>query len=291
MIKRLGLFVTLVALCTLIGCSTAAQKMGFSSSGEPVAASLDEMPPDAAKVTRAIGNRLGGYAMPPDVRLDRAVNQTLASRNVLEPGFQVKSACLSTYATTGSASRQAAGRMELCDGLGRSAAVAFETAYAIQDDHTVINTVTIRPLFDTTPATVCFVVPAESADLKAAGSSPNFAALYNYLGQRALDPQTVIPGERKNYLLAVFFLNRMSPSAKATVAVSDSPSGIQGYSKDSRYMDYNGWRVGLLSGNMALKNPKTESSVYLKAVYTPGKEAGFLRMAKLAGVYAMSQKE
>lgn len=291
MIKRLGICVTLVALCTLMGCSSAGQKMGFASSGNLVAASLDEMPPDAAKVTRAIGNRMGGYALPADVRLASSANQTLMSRNVLEPGFQVKSACLSTYATTGPASRQAAGRMELSDGLGRSAAVAFETVYAIQNNRTMINTVTIRPLFDTTPETICFVVPAESVDLKAAGMSPSFGALYNYLGQRALDPQAAMPGERKDYLFAVFFLNRMSPSAKATVAVSDSPSGIQGYSKDSRYVDFNGWRVGLLMGGIALKNPKTESSVYLKAVYTPGRETGFFRMAKLAGVFALAQKE
>ena len=181
--------------------------------------------------------------------------------------------------------------MELHDGLGRRAAVAFEAAYDMQGAQAIVNTVRIQPLFDTKPETVCFVVPAKAAVLNKENHPKSFAAFYQYMGERALDPQMLVSSEQSDYVMAMFFMNRMSPSAKATLAVSDSPSGIQGYTKDSRYVDYNGWRVGLVAGSLALKNPKTESSVYLKAVYTPGKEAGFFRPAKLVGVYTLAQRQ
>ena len=292
--KRMYILATcLIVLGMMMGCGTARQMMGDGSSQTIVAESLETMPPDAAMVTRAIGNHLGGFAVPANVRLNRAVNQTLGNSNMVDPGFKVQSANLKQYAKTGpgTTARSAEGRMELQDGLGRRTAVAFETSYTMQGDQAVVSSVRLSPLFDTAPETVCFVVPAKAAVLNKENHPKSFAAFYQYMGERALDPQMLVSSEQSDYVMAMFFMNRMSPSAKATLAVSDSPSGIQGYTKDSRYVDYNGWRVGLVAGSLALKNPKTESSVYLKAVYTPGKEAGFFRPAKLVGVYTLAQRQ
>jgi hypothetical protein len=285
--------ILLIVLGMMIGCSTARQMINGGASQTMVAESLEAMPPDAAMVTRALGNRLGGYTVPANVRLNSSANKSLGGSNVVEPGFKLQSACLGEYVNTGSGAdaRSIAGRMELQDGLNRRAAVAFEAAYDMQGAQAIVNTVRIHPLFDAKPETVCFVVPAKAVTLNKENHPKSFTAFYQYMGERALDPETVDSGERNDYVMAMFFMNRMSPSAKATLAVSDMPSGIQGYTKDSRYVDYNGWRVGLVSGSLALKNPKTESSVYLKAVYTPGKEAGFFRMAKLVGVYTLAQRK
>ena len=89
--------------------------------------------------------------------------------------------------------------------------------------------------------------------------------------------------------MAVFFLNRMSPSAKASLAISSTPDGIEGYAENSRYVDYNGWRVGLMAGCLALNHPTAESSIYLKAIYTPGKEASLFKSPKPVGVYTLAQ--
>ena len=86
---------------------------------------------------------------------------------MIEPGFKLQSACLGQYVNTGSATaaRSAEGRMAFIDGLGRRTAVAFETSYTMQGDQAVVASVRLRPLFDTAPETVCFVVPAKAAPL------------------------------------------------------------------------------------------------------------------------------
>jgi hypothetical protein len=277
----------------MMGCSTASQMMGGISSQALVAESLEAMPPDAAMVTRALGNRLGGYTVPPNVRLNNTVQQTLVSSNVIEPGFELQSACLGQYVNTGSATaaRSAEGSMTFIDGLGRRTAVAFETSYTMQGDQAVVASVRLRPLFDTAPETVCFVVPAKAAALNKDNMPKSFSAFYQYMGERAVDPQAVEPGKQDDYVMAVFFLNRMSPSAKASLAISSTPDGTEGYAENRRYVDYNGWRVGLMAGCLALNDPAAESSLYLKALYTPGKEAGLFTSAKPVGVYALAQRK
>jgi len=292
--KRIYILATfLIVLGMMMGCSTARQMMGDGSSQTIVAESLETMPPDAAMVTRAISNRLGGFAVPANVQLNRAVNQTLGSSNVVDPGFKLQSASLGQYVNTGSGTtaRSAEGRMELQDGLGRRTAVAFETSYTMQGDQAVVSSVRLSPLFDTAPETVCFIVPAKAAALNKDNTPKSFSAFYQYMGERALDPQAVEPGKQDDYIMAVFFLNRMSPSAKASLAISSTPGGTEGYAENSRYVDYNGWRVGLMAGCLALNDPAAESSLYLKAIYTPGKEAGLFTSAKPVGVYALAQQK
>ncbi len=292
--KRMYILATcLIVLGMMMGCGTARQMMGDGSSQTIVAESLETMPPDAAMVTRAIGNHLGGFAVPANVRLNRAVNQTLGNSNMVDPGFKVQSANLKQYAKTGpgTTARSAEGRMELQDGLGRRTAVAFETSYTMQGDQAVVSSVRLSPLFDTAPETVCFIVPAKAAALNKDNTPKSFSAFYQYMGERALDPQAVVPGKQDDYVMAVFFLNRMSPSAKASLAISSTPDGTEGYAENSRYVDYNGWRVGLMAGCLALNNPAAESSLYLKAIYTPGKEAGLFKSATPVGVYTLAQRK
>jgi len=283
----------LIVLGMMMGCGTASQMMGGISSQTVVAESLEAMPPDAAMVTRALGNRLGGFAVPANVQLNSTVSKSLGTSKVVEPGFKLQSACLGQYVNTGSptATRSAEGRMAFIDGLGRRTAVAFETSYTMQGDQAVVASVRLRPLFDTAPETVCFVVPAKATALNKDNMPKSFPAFYQYMGERALDPQAVEPGKQDDYIMAVFFLNRMSPSAKASLAISSTPGGTEGYAENSRYVDYNGWRVGLMAGCLALNDPAAESSLYLKAIYTPGKEAGLFTSAKPVGVYALAQQK
>jgi hypothetical protein len=294
MTKRIWMLgIALVVLGMVMGCSAARQMISGGSSPEVVAESLEAMPADAAAVTRAIGRRLGDYPAPANVRMPDPVDRALRAGNVTAPGFNVQSATLTRYTKTGPlpGSHLAGGRIELQDALGRRTAVAFEANYEVQGALTIVNAVRVSPLFDTRAETVCFVVPAKAAVLNKNNYPKRFTAFYAYMGERAIAPQAVVPGERSDYVMVVFFLNRMSPSANASLAVSDTPAGIQGHTADSRCVDFNGWRVGMLAGCLALKNPASESNIYLKAVYTPGKEAGFLRMAELVGVYALAQRQ
>jgi hypothetical protein len=89
--------------------------------------------------------------------------------------------------------------------------------------------------------------------------------------------------------MVVFFLDRMSPSANARLSISADRNGTGGYSKESRYVDYNGWRVGFVAGRFPLKGNIPEQELYLKAVYTPGNEAGFIKNTTVVGLYSLAQ--
>jgi hypothetical protein len=56
---------------------------------------------------------------------------------------------------------------------------------------------------------------------------------------------------------------------------------------DGHYLDFNGWRVGLMAGRFPLMNSGAGEELYLKALYIPGKEGGFFRTASMVGLYKL----
>ena len=86
----------------------------------------------------------------------------------------------------------------------------------------------------------------------------------------------------------VVLLDQISPSSKLEVKISDDPDSIYGYKESTKYIDMNGWRVALLAGRLILFDNGDEPDLFVKAVFTPGKEAGFIRTPKLVGLYCLN---
>ena len=53
-------------------------------------------------------------------------------------------------------------------------------------------------------------------------------------------------------------------------------------------MDFNGWRVALLPGRFVLFNDSEDAPLFVKAVFTPGKEASPLsRSPRVIGLFCL----
>lgn len=285
--------VMVAVILTMAGCVATGSKTGLLGSGkgvEPVAASLTEMPSDAAAVTRCIANRLSGYPCDTRLRLTPTAGKNLQESKVVERGFIIKSASLAslTKDVTDPTTHIANGRINFEDPLGRRTSATFMANYRVDGANIVLQGVEVIPIFDTPPEAVCFILKADDISPDPQKLPRDFASFYRLAGSHAINPASAAGLGNHDYVMVVFFMDRISPTARMILRVSALPSGIEGYDKSSRYLDYNGWRVGLVMGRMTLMDPAAESDLYLKAVSIPGKEAGFLRLSKMVGLYTLN---
>ena len=91
--------------------------------------------------------------------------------------------------------------------------------------------------------------------------------------------------ETVEYAVFIFLLDRISPSAKLEVNVSTDKTSVYGYNKATQYLDFNGWRVGILTGQFSLSDQA--EPLYVKAVFMPGKEVGKIKQSRLIGRYTI----
>ena len=154
----------------------------------------------------------------------------------------------------------------------------------------------MEPLYSTKPEPVMFIVPAASLPKSANLFSDSYMELFKFAGEKAISPssQEIIAEKTEEDMenaVFVFLLDRISPSAKLQVKVSTNKTSVYGYKKATRYLDFNGWRVGVLSGKFSLSGLGQEEPLYIKAVFTPGKEVGKMRPPRLIGRYAIHKTE
>lgn len=278
----------------LTGCETTGIS-GLLPTGkqEPkiIAASLSDMPEDAAQVVTAAGAIMTGLRTPSPVRFAEPAASALARAGVTEPGFRVRSAALFQYDNTADGSgRQITARIGFQDGLGRRSTCNLMAEYQVSGNNIEVSAASADPVFDTVPETICFVLPAKHLPLSKENRPKTFHKLYQFAAERAILPEDAGNADtEKDWAMMVFFMDRISPSAKMKLGISVTSSGLGGYTKDSRYLDYNGWRVGVAAGRFLLMDPGAEEDLYLKAIYTPGKEAGFFKTPKLVGLYSLRE--
>lgn len=291
---------SILGICTLLtagmtGCETTGIS-GLLPTGKQtpkiIASSLSDMPEDAAQVVTAAGAIMTGLQMPSPVKFAEPAASALARAVVTEPGFRVQSAALFQYDNTADGSgRQITARIGFQDGLGRRSTCNLTAEYQTSGNNIEVFAASADPVFDTVPEAICFVVPAKNLPLSRENCPTTFHKLYRFVAERAVLPDdTANADTERDWAMMVFLLDRISPSAQMKLGISATSSGFDGYTKDSRYLDYNGWRVGIAAGRFLLMDPGAEKDLYLKAIYTPGKEAGFLKIPKLVGLYPLREK-
>lgn len=138
-----------------------------------------------------------------------------------------------------------------------------------------------------------FIVPAASLPERASLFPGSYMELLKFVGKKAVLPSSrkVISEKNVEYAVFVFLLDRISPSAKLEVNVSADETGVYGYKQATRYLDFNGWRVGILTGQFSLSGQGQPEPLYIKAVFAPGKEVGRIRPVKLIGRYAIHKTD
>jgi len=281
--RALMLIIILFFPLTMTGC--------LETSAHPVAKSLNEMSVSSAQSTRCIVNSLSGLMCAEKSTINTKLKQKLHQTGIVEDGFVFQSAKLMTLKQDKKNPEiyTAKGRMLFADPLQRRIWVDYNTIYKT-GDALKITEATATLASKVLPESICFVVKSDDLMLDT-NKLPGFVELYQRAGHLAITPASVQNDPEQEYLILVFFMDKTTPSAKMQLRLSETSSEVNGFDKSSHYINYNnGWRVGIVKGKMNLLNPVAKNSLYLKAVYIPGKEVGFLRTPKLVGLYSLIDK-
>ena len=266
--------------------------IGRAKPSEPIATSLEQMPDDAATVTVAIRNRImvpprGAH---PNATFAGGVGENIQPLWFAADGFVPAGVQLFVHQAKADdpSVRTAVGRLDFKGPFGRRASVRYEAHYRTAGGGVTIDEAEVTPIFSELPEPMLFVVPAEAIQ---AVLPDTYGELLGYVGERAVpfaQMKSAAPG-KKEYVIFVFLLDQSSPSAKLEVKISDDPENIYGYKESTKYIDFNGWRVALLAGRFILFDNGEKPDLFVKAVFTPGKEAGFIRMPKVVGLYGLNE--
>lgn len=296
-------FVLLFTMITcLLGCAgmdgtfdnikNKITNIGGSEQSVAIASSIDQMPKNAASLALAIYERLSesNRQASQSVSFSDGAESILLKENSVFRGFSLSQVEL--YEHNASLS---SGRMKLEDPFGRTACMNYHVNYTSSGTTLIAGDVTLEPVFLGPPEPVMLVIQAEKAPQNDMTKPNSYGDLLQFAVMNAIDPLDSDLGTEKahEYVIFVFFADRVSPSAKVEVNISDVETGFGGYKDATRYLDFDGWRVALLSGNFSLSNPSVTNPdgapgsgcLFLKAVFTPGKEAGILKMRKKVGLF------
>ena len=282
-----------MSIIVLAGCAQNGMRDIWPLGQEKeqiIAEGIENMSDDAAKVVTATAAVMLGLNGPSDVQFaDRAMSRIKQESDV-GALFRVKNTRLLAYRTSPDGNNgEMTSYIDFIDGLGRRCTWQLTARYQKSASAIQVVDAAVQPVYDAEPESVMFIVPANAFPFSPASCPESFVRLYQAAGERAISPHDAKNmGLENDWVMIVFFMDRISPSAKMELSLSSEAVGMGGYSKDSRYIDYNGWRVGMAVGRFTIMDNATLKDLYLKAIYTPGEEAGFLRMSHLVGVYPLN---
>ncbi len=280
-----------LTLCVFFyGCKTGGFSLEMPGmESQIIAGSLSEMPDDAARIVSAASSLMTGNPSSSTVKFSHATAKGILDGRVTETGFTLTVARLYRYDTLPDASsRKIMAVLEFKNSLGRRSQGEINVSYQIEASGITVLQASSKAIFDTVPETICFVLPASKMPCTQKTLPKTFETLYRQVAKEAVKlGDSHVTGVEEDWGMVIFFMDRISPSAQIKLLISASDSGFGGYSETSRYIDYNGWRVGFTAGRFALIDQDSENTLYLKAVYTPGKEAGFFKTPTTTGLYSL----
>jgi formylglycine-generating enzyme len=258
----------------LAGC-VAVLKSGYDLP-KPVATEQSQVPVDAASAAAVILDRMrgdgsgavAGAGFAPKVGLD------LREKRFVYRDFAVKDHVLLRHGSGDDGSTIAAGRLDLKDPLGRQTEVLYYADYRSTNDGIEITRAQTATLYSLSPKTLVFVVPAERLQSVSDSVRRTHDGLLEFAATNAVTGGALrdVPAGARDYVVFAFILDRVSPSAEVTVMISESRNGTGGYSNASQYVDFDGWRVGVLPGNFDLRS----SNHFVKVAFRPGEEISFV---------------
>ena len=213
--SMIGVLFVLVLSWPMVGAAQTLPERVFDS--------FNAMRGDAQAVVSAIVDRLQGGAKPvAAVRFASTVGPAPAGDTYA--GFTWRAASLFRYDVGDTdATRLVSGLLEFDDALGRRAAVLFEGDYALAGNALEVSGVTVASHFLEKARSAMFVLPADELTGASGPVPEGHAALFQFAQQHAVSwdrPDDVVAGER-DYAIVVFLLDRVSPSAKFEVKLSD----------------------------------------------------------------------
>ena len=255
---------------------------------EPIVA--EEMPGDAAAVAAALFERLRGRDLgrTEGVRFDQGAGANLGEKGFAYEAFSVTDHALLRHGARDETrtDRVAAGLLELADSHGRRTKVLYYADYRLADGGIVVTEARATTLYSTFPEPLMFVVPAETVARMPGHLRRTQPELLSFVAANAVPWKTRgwVPRGKRDYVIFVFLMDRISPSAELAVKIAEERSGKFGFKDSSKYLDFDGWRVGSVLARFDLAGSK----LFVKVVFRPGEEvSGGFRSSQLVGLFPL----
>lgn len=176
-----------------------------------------------------------------------------------------------------------AGILTLEDSLKRRTSVIYDSTYQFVGDEIVISSIQSATLFAVKPEASIYVVPRESIADSQELVSVSYDKLLELVRTRQITPSP-LPEGVKDYLVFVFLKDRVSPSGELMLKITENSAGVWGYKDSATYMDFKGYRVGVLQGAFDVTN----KGLYIKAVFKPGDELESGASQRVVGLYSVA---
>lgn len=166
-----------------------------------------------------------------------------------------------------SLARNIAGFVHFEDATNRHAAVDFEISYQIGGKHPVfITEATVAPAFPRGAEAAMYILPAKAAE---AGlpKVKDYTDLYRLVRASSVPMHQAAASPRAgDYVIVVFFLDRLPRGDKVQVGVSSIRKGPNSFTGATRYLAFkDGWVAALIPGNFA-RGPN--KPFWIKAVHS-----------------------
>ena len=202
-------------------------------------------------------------------------------------GFAVKTIELLTYETPEDQplTRRIAGFLHFEDGTVRHAAVDFDITYRIAGESPVIiMQATVAPAFSPAAGADMYVVPAQVVEA-GVSSLKTYADLYQLMVTAAVPmTQARADSQAGDYVIFVFFQDRMPNGDQVQVGISDVRDGLESFTGTTQYIAFKtGWVVAMVPGTFALAPDK---AFWVKAVHTPAAGADGDADPTLVGLFS-----
>lgn len=299
--------IILIALATVTGCADMGDRIkdvsrdvtdfiGVSKLPDPIATSLDTMPRDAAAVVKAIEHQITGRG---DEKIEniifmQAARMQLAKANlpVKNPGLRRTAAHLYEYKAfpDNPIIRKISGRLLYAKPNGQRASMLYEAQFRPAANAIIIDYAAAEPYFSPSPEIEIFVVEAARLPADRRQFSDTYSELRDYVRMQAMPREKPSSADKvdRDYVMFVFSLDRISATAKLEVKLSDKAEGLNGNAEDAGYFNFDGWPVAYLPATFRMYENLIDPPLYLKAVFTPGRDSGLVRKPKLIGSYHLS---
>ena len=173
------------------------------------------------------------------------------------------------------------------DSVGRRTGMRFLAQYAVVGDGVSIQHASQVQVHAMWPRIETYVVPF-NPNVDQGAIMADHKTLYMYAVNNAVTIDKAAAGVG-DYDVFMFNMDRSSSTSDTTGWISKSDSPKSGYADATTVLDFNGWKVAVVSGEF---NPRSmEETLYVKYLHTPGEEAAWYSRTKLlSGLFALTAK-
>lgn len=227
----------------------------FFTLNEPVVTTLDQAPSDIALVTTALVARMRADGAPETTPVVFASNMEtrLREKSFRYAGFYVDSITVSFIGPANGLEegRRVYGTIQFADQLGRRSATAFGVEYAFNAGEIYVSDVSLNLAVPVDPDIRLFLLPIEKASQMLSDAANNHLEVIAFIAEHALEMGNT-GGLCACAIVATTF-DRLPGDAHLYASVSNADSGDKIVMGSHFLMDYDGWRVAILEGQLDLR--------------------------------------